>query len=195
MVTIVTGLPRSGTSMMMRILEAGGLPPLTDGARAPDIDNPGGYYEFEPVKRTREDPSWLPLAEGRAVKMVCLLLRDLPRDRPYRVIFMQRALKEIVASQSRMLARLGRVPPGPSEPRALVAAFAAEVAAAKAWLRAEPLFRTCCVNYNRLLAAPRETLGGLRDFIAASSGPRLDLEAMCRVVDPALYRQRAAEGT
>ena len=191
MITLVTGLPRSGTSMMMRILEAGGIPPLTDNLRAADCDNPNGYYEFEPVKRTREDPSWLARAEGRAVKLVYLLLRDLPQDRPYRVVFMQRALKEVVASQARMLARLGRDPGGPADPRALVAAFAAETAAIKAWLKERPAFRVHAVNYNRLLAAPRETLDALRAFVA---DPLLDLDAMRAVVDPALYRQRAPPG-
>ncbi len=191
MITVVTGLPRSGTSMMMRILEAGGIPPLTDRVRAADGDNPHGYYEFEPVKRIREDPSWLASAEGRAVKIVCLLLRGLPEDRPCRVIFMRRDLREVVASQDRMLGRLGRAPCGPAGPRALAAAFAAEVAAANAWLRERPAFRVHAVNYNRLLDAPRGHLRALRDFVA---DPVLDLDAMCAAVDPALRRQRANPG-
>ncbi len=189
MITLVTGLPRSGTSMMMRILEAGGIAPLTDNLRAADSDNPNGYYEFEPVKQTRLDASWLEQAEGRAVKLVYLLLRDLPADRPYRVIFMQRALKEVVASQAKMLDRLGRTPAGPTDARTLVSTFAAEVAAAKAWLKAQPAFHVHYVNYNRLLESPRQTLDALRRFVVE---PLLDLDAMCAVVDPALYRQRDA---
>jgi len=189
-ITLVTGLPRSGTSMMMRILEAGGLPPLTDGARAADRDNPNGYYEFEPVKRTAQDPSWLDRAEGHAVKLVYLLLRDLPRDRPYRVIFMQRALKEVVASQAAMLARLGRQPAGPADPHTLVAAFAAEIAATRAWLAGQPSFRVLYLNYNRLLADPRPHLADLQTFLAADGTPPLNIEAMGAVIDPTLYRQR-----
>ena len=190
MITLVTGLPRSGTSMMMRMLKSGGLPLLTDGQRGADIDNPNGYYEFEPVKQTRADPSWLARADGRAVKLVYLLLYDLPTDRPYRVIFMQRALKEVAASQARMLTRLGRQTSGPSDAHSLVSIFAAEVAACKAWLKTQPSFDVCYVNYNRLLAAPRETLHPLRTFLAHPETPPLDLEAMCKVVDPRLYRQR-----
>ena len=107
-VTVVSGAPRSGTSMMMRMLAVGGIAPLTDGVRVPDTDNPHGYYEYEPVKRTKADDSWLGQAAGRAVKMVHLLLRDLPADRSYRVILMRRDLTEMVTSQRRMLERLGR---------------------------------------------------------------------------------------
>lgn len=186
MITIVSGLPRSGTSMMMRILEAGGLAVLTDGVRTPDADNPNGYYEFARVKHTREDSSWLVQAEGKVVKMVYKLLYDLPPDRPYSIIFMQRTLKEVVASQAQMLARLGRVPAGTSDEHALVGAFAAEVAAVRAWLRNRPCFRVLYVNYNRLLDAPTEPLAAVKAFL----GGHLDEMAMRQVVDPRLYRQR-----
>ncbi len=188
MITIVSGLPRSGTSMMMRILEAGGLPVLTDGVRTPDADNPNGYYEIERVKHTREDSSWLVQADGKAVKMVYRLLYDLPPDRPYSIIFMQRDLKEVVASQARMLNRLGRAGAEPSDEHALVGAFAAEVAAVRAWLRDRPCFRVLCVSYNRLVDAPAESLAAVNAFL----GDRLDEAAMCRVIDPKLYRQRGS---
>jgi hypothetical protein len=187
MITIVSGLPRSGTSMMMRILEAGGLPVLVDDARPADADNPNGYYEFEPVKSTRENPSWLSQADGRGVKMVYQLLYDLPPDRSYRVIFMQRALKEIVASQNKMLSRLGRENMGgPTDEHTLVASFAAEIAKAKAWLRERPNFQTLFVNYNRLLDDPAPILSAVNQFC----GDALDETAMRKVVDPSLYRQR-----
>lgn len=194
MITIVSGLPRSGTSMMMRMLEAGGLPPLTDGLRAPDPDNPNGYYEFEPVKHTGRDAGWLRQADGRAVKMVHRLLRDLPPDRGYRVIFMQRALTEVVASQGRMLARMGAPQAGTPDRLRLVAGFAAEVAAIKAWLGQREVFQTLCINYNQLLADPRPALEGLAGFLERTGGPRPDVAAMRSVIDPRLYRQRAAEG-
>ena len=94
--------------MMMQMLAAGGLPLLTDGVRPPDCDNPRGYFEFEPVKRTREDPSWVPTAVGKAVKMVTMLLRDLPGEFDYRVILMYRDPEEVLASQKAMLGRSGR---------------------------------------------------------------------------------------
>ena len=104
-IIIVSGLPRSGTSMMMRMLEAGGIPPLIDNLRRPNEDNPGGYYEFEPVKRTKQDPSWLTTAGGKVVKMVYRLLYDLPTGYEYRVIMMRRTLEEVLASQEAMLKR------------------------------------------------------------------------------------------
>src|SRR4029079_9082802 len=87
---IVSGLPRSGTSLMMQMLDRGGIPALTDEIRAADPDNPRGYYEFEHVKQTKKDPSWLPQARGKVVKMVSSLLYDLPSTETYRVVFMQR---------------------------------------------------------------------------------------------------------
>jgi hypothetical protein len=186
-ITIVSGLPRSGTSMMMKVLEAGGMPVLADHLRAADSDNPNGYYEFEPVKSTREDPVWLAQAQGRAVKMVYKLLYDLPPDRAYRVVFMQRALKEVVASQNAMLTRLGRAGSGgPECEHTLVGALAAEVAACKAWLRARPNFSVAYVNYNAMLAAPAEQVAALNAFFNGT----LNEAAMLAAVDPNLYRQK-----
>src|SRR5262245_3326165 len=105
LITIVSGLPRSGTSLMMQIIKAGGLPALTDEVRAEDEDNPRGYLEFERVKKLRQDQAWLNDARGKAVKMVHLLLYDLPQDRQYQVVFMRRDLREVLASQKRMLVR------------------------------------------------------------------------------------------
>src|SRR5690242_7893637 len=107
-ITIVSGLPRSGTSMMMRMLEAGGMPILTDNLRQADVDNPNGYYEFEPVKQLSKDNAWLDSAYGKAVKMVYLLLYDLPRNHQYRVVFMRRKIAEVIASQEAMLRRQGK---------------------------------------------------------------------------------------
>ncbi len=187
-ITIVSGLPRSGTSMMMRVLEAGGIPALTDNERAADSDNPNGYYEFEPVKCTRDDPSWLTQAEGRAVKMVYKLLYDLPAGLACRVVFMQRALKEVAASQDAMLERLGRSEAGGrAKGHALVSALAAEVAACKAWLKTRPEIQVTYVNYNRMLEDPAAAAAGLN----ASLGGGLDEAAMRAAVDPKLYRKRA----
>ena len=188
-VTVVSGAPRSGTSMMMRMLAAGGLPPLTDGRRAPDRDNPHGYFEFEPVKRTREDPSWLADATGHAVKMVHVLLADLPADRSYRVILMRRRLDEVVASQRLMLERLGRDPGKLSDARK-AEIFAAQLDETERRLRAQPNFACLAVDYNELVLDPRPPAESVSQFL----GGGLDVLAMCAVVDPNLYRNRGPRG-
>jgi hypothetical protein len=105
-ITIVSGLPRSGTSLMMQMLEAGGMDILTDGIRKIDKNNPWGYYEFEKVKNLGKDNSWLNLCNGKVVKIISILLYDLPTDRKYNVIFMKRNLQEVLASQRKMLDNL-----------------------------------------------------------------------------------------
>ncbi len=107
-VTLVSGLPRSGTSMMMRMLEAGGLPVLADHLRTADEDNPEGYYEFERVKKIEHDSAWLEEARGRVVKMISALLKHLPPGYTYKIVFMRRKLEEILASQREMLVRRGK---------------------------------------------------------------------------------------
>src|SRR5262245_30589474 len=106
-VTIVSGLPRSGTSMMMKMLEAGGLDPVTDNIRTADEDNPKGYYELEKVMELKNDKSWVPDAKGKVIKVISALLQDLPGDHAYRVVFMQRNMHEVLASQRQMLIRRG----------------------------------------------------------------------------------------
>jgi hypothetical protein len=185
-VTVVSGAPRSGTSMMMRMLAEGGLPPLTDGVRAPDRDNPHGYFEYEPVKRTREDPSWVGAAAGRAVKLVHLLLCDLPSGHEYRVLLMRRRLGEMVASQRRMLERLGRDPGALSDERR-AEIFAAQLDETERWLAARPGFSCLPVDYNALVESPAPHLARIDAFL----GGGLDVSAMAAVVDPSLYRNRA----
>src|SRR5262245_6505245 len=113
-VAVVSGLPRSGTSMMMKMLEAGGLTPYTDGERSADIDNPEGYYEFERVKDLERDPdkSWVRGARGKALKVISFLLRHLPGENRYRIVYMRRHLDEVLKSQDKMLDRLGNPAPG-----------------------------------------------------------------------------------
>ena len=116
-IVIVSGLPRSGTSLMMQMLSSGGLPVMTDDARPADVDNPRGYFELERVKAIRKDSSWLPQARGKALKMVSLLLYDLPADERYRILFMERDMEEVLASQRKMLDRLQKPPGGDEELR------------------------------------------------------------------------------
>lgn len=183
--TIVSGLPRSGTSMMMRMLEAGGIPALIDHIRVADEDNPRGYYEFEPVKQTKNDASWLNGSEGMVVKMVYRLLYDLPADREYRVVFTQRKLEEVVASQNVMLERQGK-PGGDLAQDKLLSLFKAELDRSYGWMDEQPNFRVLYVNYNDTLTDPTPTVHALNEFL----GGDLDTAAMLKVVEPQLYRQR-----
>jgi hypothetical protein len=186
-ITIVSGLPRSGTSMMMQILEAGGIPPLTDNVRKADDDNPRGYYELEAVKKTKEGAAWLEGAPGKAVKMVHLLLYDLPPHLKYRVIYIERDIREVIASQNRMLDRMGKERGGLSDAQT-ARVFQEQVDALKRWLAAAKNFKVLFVSYNDLIAGGRGTLAAINAFL----GGGLDVEAMARIVDPTLYRQRKA---
>jgi hypothetical protein len=188
-IAIVAGLPRCGTSMMMRMLEAGGLPVLADGVRRPDADNPLGYYEFERVKQLKEDKAWLPEARGRVVKMVSALLPELPADHRYRVVFMERDMTEMLASQRAMLLRHGEVDdPRPLEHR--VAAFERHITSLFAWLGRQPHFALLRVSYNDVLSAPGVQIDRVNRFF----GGVLDVAAMAVVVDHTLYRQKALTG-
>jgi len=184
-VTVVSGAPRSGTSMMMRILEAGGIAALTDGVRGADRDNPLGYYEYEPVKRTREDPSWVAGAAGKVVKMVYALLADLPAGPEYRVLLMRRDLIEMIASQKRMLERLGR-PVGDLSDEKRAAMFETHLARVEREIPCRDGFRLLVVNYNALVADASAEIPAVAAFL----GGGLDVDAMAAVVDPSLYRNR-----
>jgi hypothetical protein len=184
-VIIVSGLPRSGTSMMMRMLEAGGVPVLVDNIRQADEDNPNGYYEFEPVKTLREDPSWLNDAGGKVVKMVYRLLYDLPGDRSYRVIFMTRKLQEVIASQNTMLERHGKGSDDLSGEQ-LAEIYRRQLEEARTWLGSRPNFEVLYVDYGDVLGASERVAEELNRFL----GGGLNAEAMAEVPNPSLYRQR-----
>jgi hypothetical protein len=187
-ITIVSGLPRSGTSMMMRMVAAAGIPPLTDNLRPADLDNPHGYFEFEPVKRTKQDPSWLGQAGGRVVKMVHLLLADLPPTGRYRIILMQRELDEVVTSQATMLARAGT---SPATPDVLKKVFGTQLEAVRKALDARPEVRWIEASYNRILADPTGEASRIADFLGRPDAA----DAMAAAVDPALYRSRPSPRT
>jgi tetratricopeptide (TPR) repeat protein len=184
-VTVVAGLPRTGTSMMMQMLAAGGLPPLTDGKRTPDPDNPRGYLEFEPATRLRDDASWVPQAKGKAVKIVAQLLPYLPASAHCRIVFMHRDLREVIASQQAMLERQGkpRGALGPDELAEVLDRQAADVARAMA---ARPNARVLHIDYRDAVRQPAETAHRLNVFF----GGLLREEAMVAAVDPALHRQK-----
>jgi hypothetical protein len=182
-IVVVSGLPRSGTSLMMQMLDRGGIPALTDEIRSADTDNPRGYYEYEAVKRTRDDPSWLPGARGKAVKMVSSLLYDLPASETYRVIFQRRDFDEMIDSQEKMLQRLNR----PSAPReAMQRSFAIHLERLFAWLPKQAHLRVLAVSYNDVIQRPEEMIGQVVDFLDGIPSATAMLEA----IDPALYRNR-----
>ncbi|MGH8972366.1 MAG: sulfotransferase [Acidimicrobiia bacterium] len=186
-IVVVAGLPRCGTSMMMRMLEAGGLPVVVDGVRGPDGDNPNGYYEFEPVKRLDRDTAWLPGARGRVVKMVSALLLALPGDHRYRVVFMERDPTEMLASQHAMLARHGGAGAAGPPPEREAAAFRRHLATLFARLDRRPNFALLRASYHDVLGDPHGQAERVNRFL----GRNLDVAAMAAVVDPALHRQRA----
>jgi hypothetical protein len=184
-VTIVSGLPRSGTSLMMQMIHAAGLPAMTDNIRVADDDNPKGYYEFEPVKKTKEDPSWLEQAPGKVVKMVYRLLYDLPGDRKYRVIFMRRQINEILASQAKMLERLQKKGGNASDDQ-LRKLFESELQKAEKWIAEQANFQVLYLWYGELVKDPAPAVEAINKFL----GGDLNTEAMLQTVDPSLYRQR-----
>jgi hypothetical protein len=183
-VIIVAGLPRSGTSMMMRILEAGGVPALTDGVREADVSNPRGYYEFEPVKRTKADPSWLSSAPGKAVKMVYRLLYDLPPNYNYRVLLMQRTLMEVLSSQRAMLQHQQN--DDAVDDAKMVEIYRRELVNLDTWFQKQVNFSKLDVNYNELVKTPGPQVARIAEFL----GMDLDQSAMVGVVDIKLYRNR-----
>jgi hypothetical protein len=187
-ITLVSGLPRSGTSMMMKMLEAGGLAPLTDNIRTADEDNPKGYYEFERVKQLpKGDVAWLPDAQGKVVKVIAALLPHLPGGYHYRVIFMQRAMPEVLASQRQMLIRRGEDPD--KIPDDVIAKlFEKHLKQVNEWVSQQPNVERLDVNYNALLKNPQPFIDQIDTFL----NHRLDTAKMAVVVDPALHRQREA---
>jgi hypothetical protein len=185
-ITVVSGLPRSGTSMMMKILEAGGLPPLTDNLRTADEDNPKGYFEFERVKKMPDDDiSWVEDAQGKAVKVISALLEHLPPAYTYRVLFMQRKMDEILASQKQMLVRSGK-PTDQVSDEQLAEMYGKHLAKVKAWLDEQTNFSVIYLDYNAMLADPTKYARQVNQFLDNSLNP----QEMAGVVDPNLYRQR-----
>lgn len=185
-VFVVSGLPRSGTSMMMRILEAGGISLLTDGIRAADSDNLKGYYEYERVKKLQQgDTAWVPDACGKAVKIISALLQFLPSGYDYRIIFMKRKIGEILASQRIMLIRRGSDPSRVSDAEMAVL-YQKHLAQIETWLKITDRAQHLVVDYNQMLSDPESQLCKLEPFLIR----KLDLVSMSACVDPVLYRQR-----
>ncbi len=186
---VVSGLPRSGTSLMMQMLDAAGIPPLTDGQRAADADNPRGYYEFERVKKIKEDSSWMADAPGKAVKIISALLPHLPEGYAYKIVFMIRRMDEILASQRKMLERRGVVEAQPDDD-AMQRHFEGHLARIRALMESRPDIEAFYCDYNRLLDDPPSVANELAAFLGGGAG---EAASMAAVVDARLYRQRSRE--
>ena len=189
MITIVSGLPRSGTSLMMQMLAAGGLTVLSDGARKPDADNPRGYFEWERIKQLPRDPSLIAEAEGKVVKVISKLLLSLPEGHEYRVIFMQRPLPEVTKSQEEMLRRRGTHDPA-ADTSPIERAFQRHLIEVDKWLASKPNVQVMRVHYHRVLREAKTVAGELTKFLDVP----LDIAAMAQQVDATLYRNRMKDG-
>jgi hypothetical protein len=185
-ITVVSGLPRSGTSLMMKMLEAGGLPVMQDGIREADRDNPKGYYEFERVKQMdKGDTAWMAEAQGKVVKIISALLKHMPPEYEYHVIFMRRHMKEVLASQRKMLVHRGEDAEKMDDEK-MGELFEKHMAQVFAWLGQQPNVRYIQVHYNDLLADPVAYARQVDEFLDG----RLDEQKMIEMVDPKLYRNR-----
>ena len=186
-IVIVSGLPRSGTSMMMKMLEAGGLTVMTDAIRQADIDNPKGYYEYERVKNLEKetDKSYVREARGKVLKVISFLLKDLPEDNYYRVIFMRRHLDEVIASQNKMLDRRGE--DAIQDRETMAEAYRNHLAAVKILIRKRPNLEMLEFRYDEAVRNPKDAARSVNVFL----GGKLDEGAMSTVIDGELYRNRA----
>jgi len=185
MITIVSGLPRSGTSLMMQMLAAGGAAVLSDGQRKADTDNPRGYLEWERIKQLPKEPTVIAEAEGKVVKVVSQLLLSLPEGHEYRVVFMQRPLPEVLKSQDEMLRRRGVSEPAAANSR-MEEAFRGHLVEVNHWLNGKSVANVLRVEYHRVLRESKL----IAEAVAVFLGIPLDVEAMTREVDQSLYRNR-----
>jgi LPS sulfotransferase NodH len=186
-ITIVSGLPRSGTSMMMKILEAGGMQIFTDNLRLADEDNPKGYYELEQVKALKDgDDAWLKDAPGKVVKVISSLLEFLPATYKYKVVFMRREIAEILASQKQMLIRRGES--SNSDDQKMAEMFQEHLKRVRVWLANQPNMDVLYMDYNDLMADPASKIKTVAEFLGLND----QLDAMLAVPDKKLYRQKAS---
>jgi len=186
-VIVVSGLPRSGTSLMMNMLRAGGVPIVADGLREADDDNPKGYFEDERVKQlAKGNVAWVDEAPGHAVKVISALLEHLPPTQTYNVLFMQRRLPEVLASQRKMLERRGE-PTNTIPDDKMAELFTKHLEKIESWLAQQPRFSVLYVPYHELAETPERHVDRIIEFL----GLPLDRAAMLTAVDPTLYRNRA----
>jgi hypothetical protein len=184
-IIVVSGLPRSGTSMMMKMLNAGGIEPVTDNIRSADEDNPKGYYELEKVKQLDKDNSWVATCRGKALKVISMLIKPLPSTERYKIIFMRRKMEEILASQKQMLIRRGQ-PTDTILDAKMAEMFEKHLKDIELFIEKQANMDCLYISYNEVLERPAENVEKVNRFL----GGALHAEAMLEVVDRALHRQR-----
>jgi len=190
-IVVVSGLPRSGTSMMMKMLDAGGLSIMTDGERTADVDNPKGYFEFERIKNLEKEPdkSYVRGARGKALKVISFLIKDLPDDNDYRIIFMRRDLDEVITSQNKMIDHRGSDDTDAGD-EAMKEAYRNDIIRTRLLCRKKSNFELIEIHYRETVEDPRATAQKVNSFLDG----KLDLAAMNAAVDASLYRNRARKG-
>jgi len=184
-ITIVSGVPRSGTSMMMQMLKAGGMEIVTDGIRKPDEDNPRGYFELERVKKLNEDNSWIGECQGKVIKVISAFLFYLPENYHYKIIFMQREMEEILASQKVMLKRRGELSESISDEE-MARKFSEHLKQVEEWLRKQKNMEILYLKYNEVIENPLYFSKIVNEFL----GGKLKEKNMAEAVADSLYRQR-----
>lgn len=184
MITIVSGLPRSGTSLIMQMLEKGGMEILTDNVRKADESNPNGYFEYEKVKALQRDSSWLGEADGKAVKVIVQLLKYLPPQYNYKIIIIERDIQEILRSQEKMLSKMGQKVSSNQE--ILKKVFEKQLENTKQWLLSHNNVSVLYLQHREVLFQPQHTAIKINSFLDLS----LEADMMAQVVDLSLYRQR-----
>ena len=186
-IVVVSGLPRSGTSMLMKMLESGGMEILSDSERAADIDNPKGYFEYERIKdlEKENDKSYVREGRGKVLKVISFLIKDLPDDNDYSVIFMRRDLDEVLASQNKMIHRLGTTDTTATE-AAMKEAYRNDIVRTRLLCRSRPNFELIEIGYKPTIEDPAATARSVNTFV----GGHLNEAAMREAVDGSLYRNR-----
>jgi hypothetical protein len=187
-IVVVSGLPRSGTSMLMNMLDAGGMEIMTDSERTADVDNPKGYFEYERVKDLEQetDKSYIREGRGKVLKVISFLIKDLPDDNDYRVVFMRRNLDEVLASQNKMIQRLGTEDSAAAE-EAMKEAYRNDIVRTRLLCKNRPNFELIEINYRNTIEDPASTAHSVNAFV----GGHLDETAMREAVDSSLYRNRS----
>jgi len=188
-IILVSGLPRSGTSMMMKMLEAGGLPIMADHLRTPDEDNPKGYYEYERVKgldKADQNKDWLKEARGRVIKIISFLLPELPDKNFYQIIFMHRQLDEVLASQNKMLNHRKEGGKTGADDGEMKKIYEKHLHKIEVFVFNRPNMEVLNINYHQVLKDPKGCGGSINKFL----GIQMDIQEMMRAVDKNLYRNR-----
>ena len=184
-ITIVSGLPRSGTSMMMQMLRSGGMDLVTDEIKKADEDNPRGYFELERVKKLKEDKFWLSECVGKAIKVISVFLFDLPAQYHYKIIFMQREMEEVLASQRVMLQRRGEKGDGTGEEE-MAGKFVEHLKQVETWLARQTCLTVLYLKYNKLIKDPLYYSKIVNNFL----GGALNEKNMAEAIERSLYRQQ-----